>query len=79
MQSYNVIKPLKHCKSVPVTNGQESTKSQTSDHAHITHTVLSPQIFDRQCSVCVLEYIQQYPRPVAAVAEFAQIREWLLR
>ncbi len=48
-------------------------------HTLPTLTVLSPQIFDRQCSVCVLEYIQQYPRPVAAVAEFAQIREWLLR
>lgn len=39
---------------------------------------LLPKIFDRQCTPEVSQDLQQDPRPVASVAEFAQVTQWLL-
>lgn len=38
-----------------------------------------PELSDRHGAFEVTQDLQQNPRPVAAVAELAQVREWLLR
>lgn len=39
----------------------------------------SPKVLDGQCAPEVSQDLQQDPRPVAAVAELAQVRQRLLR
>ena len=37
-----------------------------------------PQFFDGHCPLSILEDVQQYIGPVAAIAKLAQVRERLL-
>ena len=48
-------------------------------HNSAAYSQHTPQVLDGDGSLCVLEYVQQHPRPVAAVAELSQVREGFLR
>ena len=55
---------------------------ESVDSIHTYSTVCRegtiPEVFDGDAALCVFEYVQQYPGPVAAITQLPQVRERLL-